>query len=115
MSPQDESQEPIRNLLDDIPASMPDEIVDTLVDHSNTRVERIISTGHRSPDGFWYDQNEHEWVVVIRGAAVILFEDSDAPIRLGVGDHLHIAAHRRHRVQWTSADEPTVWIAVFYG
>jgi len=25
-----------------------------------------------------------------------------------------IAAHRKHRVEWTTPDEPTVWLAVFF-
>lgn len=76
------------------------------------RVERIVSRGHTSPDDFWYDQDEHEWVLVLSGRAVLRFEDGD--VALGPGEHVDIPAHVKHRVQWTSPGEDTVWLAVFY-
>ena len=76
------------------------------------RIERIVSTGHRSPEGHWYDQLEHEWVMVLTGAARIEFEDR--VIEMQSGESINIPAHTRHRVDWTTPDEPTVWLAVFY-
>lgn len=93
---------------------LPQEIVTTLIESAAVRIERIISTGHCSPPGFWYDQDEHEWVLVLRGAATLSFEDDQRPIDLRPGDSINIPAHRRHRVQWTTVEEPTVWLAVFY-
>jgi cupin 2 domain-containing protein len=78
------------------------------------RVERIVSFGHASPPGFWYDQPWHEWVVLLTGAARVLFEGDSAPVQLGPGDSLDIPAGRRHRVEWTAPDGPTVWLAVHY-
>jgi cupin 2 domain-containing protein len=72
----------------------------------------IVSVGHASPEGFWYDQPQNEWVVVLRGAARIQFEDERVELR--PGDWIHIPAHRRHRVEWTTPDEPTLWLAVHY-
>jgi cupin 2 domain-containing protein len=94
---------------------MPEELVETLAEGKHVRIERTVSTGQASPEGFWYDQEESEWVVVLKGEARLLFEGDARPIHLEPGDHVTIPAHRRHRVEWTTPDEPTVWLAVFYG
>lgn len=78
------------------------------------RIERIISNGHASPEGFWYDQDQHEWVMVVQGEAVLALEGRP-DVHLGPGDYLNIPAHTRHRVVSTAASQPTVWLAVFYG
>jgi cupin 2 domain-containing protein len=75
-------------------------------------IERIVSHGHRSLEGFWYDQKRCEWVVLLKGAARLQFEDHTVEMR--PGDALNIPAHVRHRVEWTSPDEPTIWLAVHY-
>lgn len=103
----------MRNLLADIPADLPDELVDVLASSPAVRVERIVSRGHASPAGFWYDQAEHEWVLVVAGAATLRFADGRR-LELGPGDWIDIPAGVRHRVDRTSADEDTVWLAVFY-
>lgn len=77
------------------------------------RIGRIVSHGHASPDGFWYDQARAEWVVVLKGAARLRFEDGVLEMR--PGSFMNIPAHRKHRVEWTTPCEPTVWLAVFYG
>lgn len=78
------------------------------------RIERIVSTGHGSPPDFWYDQAEGEWVVVLEGEARLRFEDEAEARHLKAGDFVDIAPHRRHRVDWTAPDQPTVWLVVFY-
>lgn len=102
----------MRNLLHDIPASLAEEFVTVLAENAHMRIERIVSHGQASPEGFWYDQDEHEWVVVLEGAARLEFEDET--IELVRGDFVNIAAHRKHRVAWTTPLEPTIWLAVFY-
>lgn len=104
----------MRNLLNDLPTSAANELFETLASAGGTRVERIVSLGHRSPDHYWYDQNEHEFVLVLSGAANLRFEGDEKPVVMGPGDCLTIPAGRRHRVDWTSPDEPTVWLAVFF-
>lgn len=91
-----------------------DEHVETLVGAPAVRIERIVSRGHASPPGFWYDQAEHEWVAVLEGAARLELRDPAETVALGSGDHLLIPARRPHRVAWTAPDEETVWLAVFY-
>ena len=103
----------IGNLLEDLPQSLPDELVTTLLEAVNVRIERIVSHGHVSPEGLWYDQDQHEWVIVLRGAARIRFEDGT--VEMKPGDFVNIPAHQKHRVEWTTPDEPTIWLAVHYG
>mgnify|MGYP002628158326 CR=1 FL=1 len=100
------------NLLAGLPSDIPEELVDVLVQGKNVRIERIVSTGHRSPDDFWYDQDEHEWVIVLKGEGRLIFKDAEI-VSMKLGDHVMIPAHRKHRVEWTSPNEPTVWLAVF--
>ncbi|MFY9640536.1 MAG: cupin domain-containing protein [Rhodomicrobium sp.] len=76
------------------------------------KIERIVSTGQASPPGFWYDQGWDEWVMILKGAAGLRFEKEAGARALAAGDYVFIPAHARHRVDWTSADEPTVWLAV---
>lgn len=102
------------NLFADIPNSLPQELVQTLLSTPGVRIERIVSLGHTSPDGFWYDQDWGEWVVLLKGSARLRF-DGEAPIDLYPGAFVNIPAHRRHRVEWTDPAEPTIWLAIHYG
>lgn len=101
------------NLLSDLPAQAPTELLTTLLDGGGVRIERIVSHGHASPEGFWYDQDQDEWVVILKGAARLRFEDGAVEMR--PGDFVNIPAHKKHRIEWTTPDEPTVWLAVHYG
>ncbi len=103
------------NLFSNPSSDLPDEVVETLLDTDSVRVERIVSRGQASPEGFWYDQEQHEWVVVLKRAARLRFEDDNDVLEMGPGDYVNIPAHRRHRVEWTTPEAPTVWLAVHYG
>jgi len=105
----------MNNLFSNIPDDLPDELLETVLDTGSVRVERIVSHGHASPESFWYDQEQHEWVVVLTGAARLRFEDDDEFVEMGPGNYVNIPAHKRHRVEWTTPEEPTVWLAVHYG
>ncbi|MCC6508121.1 MAG: cupin domain-containing protein [Pirellulaceae bacterium] len=116
MTDADDSNGPrpgITNLFEDLPQHLPEEFVDTLVHAADVRIERIVSHGHASPEGFWYDQEQHEWVMVLSGTARLRFEDE--VIEMTPGSCVNIPAHRKHRVDWTTPDEPTIWLAVYYG
>lgn len=105
----------MRNLLAELPrGTVPDEVVTPLLRAAHVRLERIVSTGQASPPGFWYDQDEGEWVVVLSGAARLLIEGETEPRLLKTGDFIDLPAHTRHRVEWTDPAVPTVWLAVFY-
>lgn len=99
-------------LFADVPHQMPNEVVTPLLNAANERIERIVSHGHASPEGFWYDQSDHEWVVVLQGVARLRFEDWF--VELKAGDLIYIPAHRKHRVEWTTPDVATIWLAVHY-
>ncbi len=92
-----------------------EEVTTILAQFPGARIERILSTGQSSQPGFWYDQEQAEWVVLLSGSAGLLFEGEAAPRMLRPGDYIEIPAHARHRVEWTDADEPTVWLAVHVG
>ncbi|HEX7912172.1 MAG TPA: cupin domain-containing protein [Paraburkholderia sp.] len=92
----------------------PGEQVDALVEQGGVTIERIVSMGHASPPGFWYDSPRAEWVVLLSGAAALEFEGDPKLHLLKSGDHVLIEARCRHRVAWTSGEEPSVWLAVYY-
>jgi cupin 2 domain-containing protein len=102
------------NLFAGVPDTLAAEQFTTLLTTPSVRIERIVSRGHTSPPGFWYDQPQAEWVIVLAGAADILFESEPEPRTLKRGDYVHIPAHAKHRVISTDAGEPTVWLAVHY-
>ena len=103
----------LTNLFADIPDDLPDELIQPLLSTPGLRIERIVSMGHSSPEGFWYDQEASEWVLLLEGAARLKF-DGEEPIELRPGMFVNIPAHRRHRVEWTDPHEPTIWLAIHY-
>ncbi len=102
------------SLLSPLPDARASEVAEALLTRPGLRIERIVSRGQASPPGFWYDQQEGEWVLLLAGAARLRFEDEAEPRQLVPGDWLDIAPRRRHRVDWTDPAMPTVWLAVFY-
>jgi len=91
-----------------------EEFTHSLLQTTSFRLEQIVSNGSCTPAGDWYDQASDEWVIVLKGKARLRFEHPDAEIELAPGDHVNIGAHRRHRVEWTTPDETTVWLALHY-
>ena len=102
------------NLFADLPERIDAEQFVELLSRGSVRIERIVSQGHASPPGFWYDQPQGEWVVVLAGEARLCFADEAEPRTLRPGDFCEIAPHRRHRVEWTDPGQATVWLAVHY-
>ena len=102
------------NFFQDIPAEFPNELVEQVAGTPAVRIDRIVSQGHASPPGFWYDQDEHEWVMVLSGQAQIKLEGKNMPIHLLPGDTLHLPAHTKHRVESTDPLQPTIWLAVYW-
>ena len=100
------------NLLENIPLNLQEEVFQNILSHKEIKIERIISKGHCSEPDFWYDQDENEWVLLIKGEAKLQFEHHIK--HLLPGDYVNIPAHIKHRVQWTSPKEETIWLAVFY-
>ena len=105
---------PAGNLFAQLPQSLPEELFEEIIHGAEFRLERIISTGQATPDGQWYDQEQHEWVVLLSGAAALRFEGEEGLRVLQPGDFVNIPAHTRHRVEWTDAKQHTVWLALHY-
>lgn len=103
----------VSNIFEHIPGEIRNELFENIVSAENVRIERIISKGHSTAETDWYDQDEHEWVIVLKGEAEIEFEHQ-VTVRLVSGDHLNIPAHTRHRVSWTDCASETLWLAVYY-
>jgi cupin 2 domain-containing protein len=87
------------------------ELFDEILRSENLLIERIISNGWNRVDDEWCDQDRDEWVFLVKGSAVIEFEDGNK-IELFGGDHLQIPAHSRHKVVKTSSEPPCIWLAV---
>jgi cupin 2 domain-containing protein len=102
------------NLYRDLPADLSVEAFDLLLQTGSVRLERIVSRGHITPAGEWYDQDRPEWVLVLRGSARLRIEGRDDLIGMKAGDHVHIPAHVRHRVEWTDPECDTVWLALHH-
>jgi cupin 2 domain-containing protein len=124
----------IKNLLKNIPTDLSEEVFETLATGSNIKIERIISKGHITPEGDWYDQDQDEWVMVLKGHGILEFEsprDQEMmvletkelkmkglevkEIEMKAGDAVNIPKHCKHRVKWTDPNQETIWLAVFYG
>ena len=104
----------VSNVFAALPIQLSKELFETLLENKNIRIERIISQGHCSPEDFWYDQDQNEWIMVLQGKASLLFENEQKPVLLGQGDYLNIPAHKKHRVNWTDPNQKTIWLAVYY-
>jgi cupin 2 domain-containing protein len=104
---------PTLNILAPLPVPVSNEAIETLLSGDGIRMERIVSYGQSSPPGFWYDQEQAEWVLVVHGRARLTIEGEAQDRELGPGDSLFLPAHCRHRVAWTQPDQPTVWLTIF--
>jgi cupin 2 domain-containing protein len=99
----------VANVFAGLPENAGQEHFLTLFQGDSMKIERIVSRSHSSPPGFWYDQAEDEWVIVLRGRATLEFENGGL-VEMSEGDHLLIPSHARHRVDQTNAE--TIWLAV---
>jgi cupin 2 domain-containing protein len=104
----------IGNIFSNLPRPIPDEIFEEIISSKTCKIERIISKGQASPEGFWYDQEQNEWVVVLKGQAALKFQDNEKVIEMGPGDYVNIPAHCKHRVEWTDPHTETIWLAIHY-
>jgi cupin 2 domain-containing protein len=101
------------HLLASLPSARDAEVSETLVTGRGIRFERIVSHGQATPEGFWYDQENAEWVMVLTGRTRLTIAGEAEDRVLGPGDAVFLPAHCRHRVAWTDPDHPTVWLALF--
>ncbi len=104
----------MNNIFSDIPDNLPDEVFQTIVETGSFRVERIISDGQLTPENEWYDEDENEWFILLKGGARLLLQGESEPRVLKPGDYLNLPAHAKHRITWTDTQEKTVWLALHY-
>jgi len=103
----------MNNIFNNIPQNIEEEVFEQLLNSENLKIERIISKGHHSPASAWYDQERNEWVMILTGKAILLFEDGST-ICLKKGDYINIPAHKKHQVKWTEPNIETIWLAIHY-
>lgn len=101
------------NIFENLPARLSEEYFENLVENENFKLEKIVSEGNSTPQGQWYDQETNEFVILIKGRAKLVFEE-DEPVILNSGDYLIIPKYKKHRVEWTSENEKTFWLALHY-
>lgn len=100
------------NIFEKIKIDKKDEQFFQIFKNDKIKIEKIVSNGQKSPKDFWYEQDKSEYILLLSGFAILEFEDFE--IELKKGDCLNIDAFLKHRVKFTSLDEPTIWFAVFY-
>jgi len=103
----------VTNIFNNIPAQLNQELFQDIISKDGIKIQRIVSQGTSTQDDKWYNQENDEWVIILQGRAILSFED-DSDIKLSSGDYIHIPAHKKHKVSWTSSHEQTVWLAVHY-
>jgi cupin 2 domain-containing protein len=101
-------------LFADRPAELPEELFETICSAETVKIERIVSRGHASPEGFWYDQEGSEFILVVQGSAGLKIEGEKDVLVLTTGNYLNIPAGVKHRVEWTDPSCDTIWLAVHY-
>ena len=100
------------NIFEQIIVDKSEEKFFEIFKNEKIKIEKIVSNGQISPENFWYEQEENEFVLLLEGFAIVEFEDFE--MELKKGDCLNIKAMQKHRVKFTSLNEPTIWFAVFY-
>lgn len=100
------------NIFSDLPDDFAEEVFEVLASSDDLTIERIVSKGHTSPEKGWYEQEKHEWVMVIKGHAILTFEDGERDLK--AGDYVNIPAMQKHKVSWTDPEQETIWLAVHY-
>ncbi len=106
------SETKLKNIFKGISGNIHNEVFETILQNDKIKLERIISKGHITPVGKWYDQDFDEWLILLSGKAILSFMDQAENITLIPGDYMLIEAHKKHRVEYTSYDEETIWLTL---
>ena len=99
----------VKNIFAGVAQASRGEEFTTLFENSALKIERIVSHSHSSPKGFWYDQTQDEWVMILSGTATLELVDGEV-VDMSSGDCLMIPRHVKHRVRQTGPE--TIWLAV---
>ena len=100
------------NIFDKIIVDKEEENFFEIFKNETIKIEKIVSNGQISPENFWYEQEKSEFILLLEGFAILEFENRE--VELKKGDCLNIKAKQKHRVKFTSLNEPTIWFTVFY-
>ncbi len=103
----------MKNIFENISSFLSEELIETLIEKNNIKIERIVSRGHASPKEFWYDQAQDEFIILLSGTATIVYENKQI-FKMKKGDYLIIPAHQKHRVEDTNKDRDTYWLAIHF-
>ena len=101
------------NIFSKIPNNLKEELFEDIILKDNLKIERIVSKGHTTTEFQWYEQTSNEWVIVLKGEAILSFENKN-DVELREGDYLNIPAYIKHKVSWTDPDKETIWLAIHY-
>lgn len=104
----------LKNLFQQLPNDKTQEHFEALLMQPGVKLERIVSNGQSTPEGEWYDQAWDEWVMILQGEAGLLIEGQET-LHMKAGDSIMLPAHCRHRVEWTSEQQTTLWLALHLG
>ena len=102
------------NIYENIPKRLPNELFSKILSKNNIRIDRIVSKKHITPKGKWYDQDNNEFVLLIKGNAELSFKKNKGirKLKMSKGDYINIPSRLKHRVDKT--DKETIWLTVFY-
>ncbi len=102
------------NIFAQYPEKLSEELIEEITSGASFKLKRIVSKGHATPQGEWYDQEREEWVILLKGNADIRIDGKSEVVSLKPGDYIHLPAHKKHRVERTEPDTETVWLALHY-
>ncbi len=88
---------------------------DNLLQTPGLQLERIVSPpGYAAAEDDWCEQTRDEFVLVLQGRGALVFAGQSKETALNPGDYVRIPAGVRHRVSWTDAHQPTIWLALHF-
>ena len=101
----------MKNIFDGITAVGEEEQFDLLMKGTHYRIDRIVSSGHSSPQGFWYDQEDDAWILLVPGKATL--EGEGKFIDMKAGDYMFLPKNCKHRIEKTSVEPICIWLCFF--
>ncbi|NLO18874.1 MAG: cupin domain-containing protein [Ignavibacteria bacterium] len=104
----------VSNIFQNIPKDFKEEFFENLLENDHFRIERIVSLGNITPKGEWLVQEETEFVLLLSGAAKLIFFENNETVDMKAGDYILIPIGTKHRVDWTDESECSFWIAVHF-
>ena len=89
------------------------EVFESILSNGDVVIEKILSSGQRTPEGQWLQQDKDEWVILLQGSSELSFEDGKR-LTFNKGDYIFIPSDTKHRVEKTSTNPICIWLAVHF-